>query len=137
MAQQILDLLQQFKINKMKTIQPVSIWDNGQTLEAKILNAYAVNVTLSTSATFYYSLMTELEDGNVGMQVAQGNLTMTGEAYTQWTVDSYAWDWVAAQLNLTITGDYVPPVPPEPTPEPTPEPIVEEAIIEAIEETLV
>jgi hypothetical protein len=36
---------------------------------------------------------------------------MTGEAYTQWEVDSYAWDWVAAQLNLTITGDYVPPVP--------------------------
>jgi len=114
----------------MKTIQPVSIWDNGQTLEAKILNAYAVNVTLGTSATFYYSLMTELEDGNIGVQVAQGNLTMTGEAYTQWTVDSYAWDWVAAQLNLTIIGDYVPPVPPqpEPTPEPTPEPIVDEVI---------
>jgi hypothetical protein len=119
----------------MKIIQPVSIWDNGQTLEAKILNAYAVNVSLGTSATFYYSLMTELEDGNLGMQVAQGNLTMTGEAYTQWEVDSYAWDWVAAQLNLTITGDYVPPVPPQP--EPIPEPIIEEAIVDAIEETLV
>jgi hypothetical protein len=114
----------------MKTIQPVSIWDNGQTLEAKILNAYAVNVTLGTSATFYYSLMTELDNSNIGVQVAQGNLTMSGEAYTQWTVDSYAWDWVAAELNLTITGDYVPPVPPQP--EPTPEPIVEEAIEESI-----
>ena len=117
----------------MKTIQPVSIWDNGQTLEAKILNAYAVNVILGTSATFYYSLNVELEDGKVGIQVAQGNLNMTGEAYTQWTVDSYAWDWVAAQLNLTITGDYVAPI----IPEPTPEPIVEEAIVEVIEETLV
>jgi hypothetical protein len=112
----------------MKTIQPVSIWDNGQNLEAKILNAYAVNVTLGTSATFYYSLFAENEDNSQGTQVAQGNLTMTGEAYTQWTVDSYAWDWVAAQLNLTITGDYVPPVPPQP--EPTPEPIIEEAIEE-------
>jgi hypothetical protein len=111
----------------MKTIQPVSIWDNGQTLEAKILNAYAVNVTLGTCATFYYSLMTE-DFGKVGVQVAQGNLTMTGEAYTQWTVDSYAWDWVAEQLKLTITGDYMPPVPPQP--EPTPEPIIEEAIEE-------
>jgi hypothetical protein len=111
----------------MKTIQPVSIWDNGQNLEAKILNAYAINVTLGLSATFYYSLITEQEDGNAGVQVAQGNLTMTGEAYTQWTVDSYAWDWVAAQLNLTITGDYVPPVPPQP------EPIVEEAIVESPE----
>jgi len=43
---------------------------------------------------------------------------MDGEAYSQWEVDAYAWDWVAQQLNLTITGDYIPPVPPEPTPEP-------------------
>jgi hypothetical protein len=107
----------------MKTIETVSIWDNGQVLEAKVLNTYAVNVTLGTSATFYYQLFTETVDLAVGVQVAQGNLSMTGEAYAQWEVDSYAWDWVAAQLNLTITGDYVPPVPPqpEPTPEPTPE----------------
>ncbi len=100
----------------MKQIESVQIWDNGQTVEAKILNAYAINVTLGTSATFYYSLLSETVDGNVGQQVAQGNLNMTGEAYTQWEVDSYAWDWVAAQLNLTITGDYVPPVPPTPDP---------------------
>ncbi len=93
----------------MKTIEPVSIWDNGQTVEAKVLNAYAVNVTLGTSATFYYQLLSETAEGYVGSQVAQGNLNMTGEAYTQWEVDSYAWDWVAAQLNLTITGDYIPP----------------------------
>jgi hypothetical protein len=116
----------------MKQIQPVSIWDNGQNLEAKILNAYAINVSLGTSATFYYSLMTENEDGNVGVQVRQGNLNMTGEVYAQWEVDSYAWDWVASELNLTITGDYVPPVP-EPIVE---EVTVEEAVIEAtIEET--
>ena len=106
----------------MKTIQPVSIWDNGQNLEAKILNTYAVNVTLGTNALFYYTLSTE-NDGNLGVQVAQGNLLMTNEAYAQWQVDSYAWDWVASQLNLTITGDYVPPVPTQP--ELTP--IVEEA----------
>jgi hypothetical protein len=110
----------------MKKIEAVSIWDNGKTVEAEILNAYAVNVTLGTSATFYYSLLSETADGNVGQQVAQGNLNMTGEAYTQWELDSYAWDWVAAQLNLTITGDYVPPVPPAPEPTPTPEPIVTE-----------
>lgn len=112
----------------MKTISPVSIWDNGQVLEAKILNAYAANVTLGTSATFAYLMFTENE-GALGTLVAQGNLVMTGEAYTQWEVDSYAWDWVAAQLNLTITGDFVPPVPPqpEPTPEPTPETPVNEA----------
>jgi hypothetical protein len=94
----------------MKTIQPISIWDNGQSLQAKILNAYAVNVTLGTSATFYYALYAESEDGNQSVQLRDGNLVMTDEAYAQWEADSYAWDWVAAQLNLTITGDFVPPV---------------------------
>ena len=95
----------------MKTIESVQIWDNGTVQEAKILNAYAINVTLSTSATFYYQLFAENVDLAVGPQLAQGNLSMTGDAYQQWTIDSYAWDWVAEQLNLTITGDYVPPVP--------------------------
>ena len=120
----------------MKTIEAISVWDNGQVLQAKVLNAYAVNVTLNTSATFYYALFTENVDGFVASQVAQGNLTMTGEAYQQWQVDSYAWDWVAEQLNLTITGDYVTPSPtpaptqtatptPEPTTTPTPTPTPE------------
>ena len=95
----------------MKTIEPVSIWDNGIVQEAKILNAYAINVTLGTSAVFYYQLFAETVNLALGPQLAQGNLTMTGDAYTQWEVDSYAWDWIAQQLNLTITGDYIPPVP--------------------------
>jgi hypothetical protein len=103
----------------MKLINAVSIWDNGQVLEAKVLNAYAVNVTLGTSATFYYQLFSENVDLSVGQQVAQGNLSMIGEAYQEWNQDEFAWDWVASELNLTIIGDYVPPVPP--TPEPTPE----------------
>ena len=110
----------------MKTIEAVSVWDNGTVQQAVILNSYATNVTLNTSATFWYGLFTENADTSLGIQVAQGNLTMTGDAYTQWQTDNYAWDWIAEQLNLTITGDYVPPVPPEPTPEPTP--IVEEVV---------
>lgn len=111
----------------MKTIEPVSIWDNGKTLQAKLLNAYAINVTLGTSATFYYTLFAENADETQGPQVAFGNLTMTGEAYQEWTTDNVAWDWIAQQLNLTITGEYIPPVPPEPVP-PTPieEPIITE-----------
>jgi hypothetical protein len=105
----------------MKTIESVSIWDNGSLKEAKILNAFAVNVTLGSSASFCFSLNAETDDGSIGFQLANGNLTMDGEAYKKWAVDSYAWDWVAQQLNLTITGDYVPPVPPEPTPTTEPE----------------
>jgi hypothetical protein len=107
----------------MKTIEPVSIWDNGTVQEAVILNSFANTVILNTSATFWYGLFTETVDGYVGQQISQGSLTMTGDAYTQWQTDNYAWDWVAEQLNLTITGDYIPPVPPEPVP---PTPIIEE-----------
>jgi hypothetical protein len=54
---------------------------------------------------------------------------MSGEAYAGWgNDDEYAWNFAASpeELNLTITGDYVPPVP---------EPIVEEAIEETPEVT--
>ena len=107
----------------MKEITPIQVWQNGKIVEAKILNAYAVSVTLDQSASFYYALLTETKQ-----TVAQGNLSMDTETYDQWELDSFAWDWVAQQLNLTITGEYVPPVPPqpEPTPEPTPEPVIEE-----------
>ena len=106
----------------MKTIEAVPVWDNGVVQQAVILNSYAVNVTLNTSATFWYGLFAETEDGNVGQQVAQGNLSMTGEAYAEWSQDAYAWDWIAEQLNLTITGEYVPPVPTTTTSTTTEEP---------------
>ena len=36
---------------------------------------------------------------------------MTGEDYTKWGAnDQYAWEFIATSLNLTIIGDYVPPV---------------------------
>lgn len=35
---------------------------------------------------------------------------MTGEDYAAWQTNQYAYDWIAEQLNLTIVGDYVPPV---------------------------
>jgi hypothetical protein len=94
----------------MKTIQEVSIWDNGKNEKGTILNAYAVSVNLNTSATFWYGIFSTTEEGNVGQQLTQGNLSMTGEAYEDWAQDSYAWDWIAGQLNLTITGDYIIPV---------------------------
>lgn len=102
----------------MKTIEPISVWDNGKTQVATILNAYAVNVSLGNSATFWWGIFVQNEDGTQGLCLSSGNVLMTGDAYAQWTVDSYAWDWVASQLNLTITGDYIPPVPPQPEPQP-------------------
>ena len=102
----------------MKTILPVTSWVNGQSVEAKVLNAYVINDNLISSATFYYALLSENQDETLGSGVAQGNLTMTGEAYSAYGTNPFAWDWIANQLNLTITGDYVPPTP---TPTPTPD----------------
>jgi hypothetical protein len=92
----------------MKNITPISIWDNGTVQEASVLNTYAINVTLNNSATFWWGLFSTV-DGNIANQLSQGNLSMSGEAYAEWTIDEYAWEYVATQLNLVITGDYSPP----------------------------
>lgn len=91
----------------MKTIQPVSIWSNGVTKQATLLNAYAISVVLDSNATFYYSLLAENQDGTVGEVLSQGNLSMDSDAYAEWEQDEAAWDFIASTLNLTITGDYV------------------------------
>jgi len=93
----------------MKTISPIQSWINGKSVTARIFNMYIVGGVLGSSALFSYSLL----DDNLAI-VAQGGLAMNGDAYTAWgNNDEYAWDWAASsdQLNLTITGDYVPPVP--------------------------
>lgn len=81
----------------MKQIQPISIWGQGSSKQAVTLNAYAVNVQLGHSASFYYSLHDENEE-----KLAEGNLTMQGEDYQTWDDDSIAWEWIANNLNLTI-----------------------------------
>jgi hypothetical protein len=115
----------------MKTINPITIWFNGSDVQANVLSAIAQNDNLQSSANFQYQLLTT--DGSPEAHpffttVSQGVLAMTGEVYQNWETNDYAYDWVAEQLNLTITGDYIPPVPPqpEPTPEPIPEPEIEE-----------
>ena len=91
----------------MKSIEPVVFPLNLGT--ATILNAYCINDNLSTSATFYYALLSDAQS-----QLSQGNLTMTGDVYSAWETNDYAYDWIATEIDVTITGDYVPPVPPEP-----------------------
>ena len=103
----------------MKTIEPVQVWYNGQEINATVLNAYANNVELNVSASFYYTLYS-VNEQNFIYQVNSGVLKMEGQAYQDWDQDIFAWDWVAAQLNLTITGEYVPaPFPPIPPITPT------------------
>jgi hypothetical protein len=83
----------------MKQIVPISIFNNGQ--YATVLNSYAIYDDLNSYAKFQYFLLTESLE-----ILAQGILTMTGEAYVDYQTNQYAWDWVASQLNLTIVGDF-------------------------------
>lgn len=85
----------------MKQIQPVSIWYNGIMVMATIFNMNAINDDLSSTATFYYQLFTD-----INQQVAEGNLVMTGFDYEAYSTspdsNSYAYQWGATQLNLTL-----------------------------------
>lgn len=118
----------------MKTIVPLMVWYNGQQVEATILDANVQYDNLQNTATFQYQLLSETSSPSpspaLGLTaVVTAILTMTGEAYVNWDNNDYAYEWIAQQLNLTITGNYVPPTPVVPT-LPNEEPIVEDTTTE-------
>ena len=85
----------------MKEIQPVSIWYNGIMVAATIFNMNSINDNLTSSAIFYYQLFS-----STNQQLAEGNLTMEGFDYEAYSTspdsNSYAYQWGATQLNLTL-----------------------------------
>jgi hypothetical protein len=88
----------------MKQIEPVTIWKNGESQEATILNAYIINDNLATSCSFYYQLCSSSEQpDSIGQTLAEGNVTMDGENYSLWNGDNNdAYSYIAAELNLTL-----------------------------------
>jgi hypothetical protein len=90
----------------MKTIQSVNVWQNGQVKSATKFNMNSIFDNLEDSATFYYELLSVNVDaeGNESMeQVAQGNLSMTGQEYQDWDdSNDSAYTWGAGKLSLTI-----------------------------------
>jgi hypothetical protein len=92
----------------MKLIQPVTIWKNGESQKANLLNAIIINDNLQSSCSFYYSLCasgegTEAMPLVIGQTLAEGNITMDGENYLAWDGDnSYAFTYIAEKLNLTL-----------------------------------
>lgn len=110
----------------MKSIVAVPIWINGQVKQANTLNLYVVNDDLKSTCTFFYALLEKLEvpepeaapEGVPGIPppvterfmyntLAQGNLTMSGEEYTNWNgdadINAAAYEWAASKLSLTLT----------------------------------
>ena len=109
-----------------KTIEPISSWQNGEEKQATVFVLTSNYDNLSTSANFQYQLSeVYLSSGySVLNALVNGGLTISGQDYLDWdaAVDANEWayTWAGVQLKLTITGEYVPVTPPEPTPDPTP-----------------
>ena len=90
----------------MKTIQPIKLWKDGATETATILNMYISFDDLSTTAVFYYDLFNDAL-----VQLADGKITMSGADYQNWDdSNDAAYLFAATQLNLVITGEYIPPI---------------------------
>ena len=91
----------------MKKIEPVSIWKNGQQLEANLLEATSQD-NLIDSCTFYYQLLAG-GDGTEAMPLTyhetlvQGSLNLTGDNYLAWDgSNDFAFTYIAEKLNLTL-----------------------------------
>jgi beta-lactamase class D len=95
-----------------KQIEPVTIWSNGESKVAEYLQVTGINDNYESSATNYWAMFTKIvdEEGNdkQGEQVAQGNLTISGQDYINWgdqpamAINEWIYDWSASQLNLVI-----------------------------------
>lgn len=92
----------------MKQILPITIWKNGESQEANLLNAIIINDNLATSCSFYYSLCasgegTEAYPLVIGQTLAEGNVQMSGDTYLAWDGDNnFAFSYIAEKLNLTL-----------------------------------
>jgi beta-lactamase class D len=95
-----------------KQISPVNVWVNGESKQAEYFQVTCINDNYENSATNYWQLFTKVVDAegieSMGEQVAQGNLTISGEEYVAWgdqpamAINAWIYDWSAQQLNLTI-----------------------------------
>jgi hypothetical protein len=84
-------------------IQPVSIWNNGQSKQASELDARIIYDDLSTSATFYYELKEASTEEVAGAVLSVGNVSMDSQDYIDWdNSNEEAYVYIAGKLNLTI-----------------------------------
>lgn len=92
----------------MKKIESVSVWKNGQSKEATILNASIINDNLTSCCTFYYQLCegteeTEEQPLTISSVLVDGNVNLSGDEYLEWDGNNeYAYSYIAEQLNLIL-----------------------------------
>lgn len=85
----------------MKNIQPVTIWKDGQNVQASNLKIEISFDNLDTHAVFQYVL-----SNNMNEQLITGTSTITGTDYNNWSnggnSNDEAYEYVASKLNLVI-----------------------------------
>ncbi len=92
----------------MKSIEPITIWKNGESQEANLLNADIIRDNMENFAEFYYQLYTSGEGTEamplvIGQVVADGNIKMNSEDYLAWdNSNEQAYEYIAEKLNLTL-----------------------------------
>lgn len=95
----------------MKTITPQPIWIDGISKLATVIFSQVNSDNMKDSATFYFQLYQQV-DVNI-VSLVKGTIDMTGSDYITYNSSSdanaYAWEWIATTLNVTITGEYIPP----------------------------
>ena len=95
----------------MKTITPQPIWIDGISKLATVIFSQVNSDNMKDSATFYFQLYEQV-DVNI-VPLVKGTIDMTGSDYITYNSSSdanaYAWEWIATTLNITITGEYIPP----------------------------
>ncbi len=84
------------------SIQPITIWMNGQSKFVNYIIAKSILDDLSTEAIFYYTLTNDAEN----QVIADGNVTMSGQDYIDWDASSdinyAAYQYICQQLNLIL-----------------------------------
>jgi hypothetical protein len=96
----------------MKSISPFPVWFNGANVDAEYFAMKSIDDNLEDAAQFYWQLFAKTQDadGNdiVGQALSQGNLTMSGQDYSDWgdqsgnDINGWAYTWAANLLNITI-----------------------------------
>ena len=90
------------------SIQPVQIWTNGQASSGNFIDASIVNDNLNNYAQFYWviSSVTGTGEDETKQALAQGNTSISGDAYTTWgtsqDINLAAYQYICEQLNLTL-----------------------------------
>jgi len=85
------------------SIQPVTIWQNGQQLIANKIFASINFDNLKDNATFYWYLTNSSDDDVI---ITNGNTIISGADYTAWDesqdINLAAYQYICTQLNLTL-----------------------------------